>query len=619
MKKKMEFIDEQRNDDKLYIGEDSKNETHVKVPHKSSGIGVKVLSVFLCASLFITMFAVFNSNYLDIFRSLFTTEEPSTIETIQNVSSEEQFIIPEDIIKLEIDMGEQDFSQGDLNIPLNEVSFEHSTAYLDAGNSTRLRYSKAPIEADVSDLTWVSSDSSVLAVSNLGTVTGVSQGEAVVSLYSLKYDVRASCTIYVQEVETETEGQTVIPADREDETGFFTPPEEDDDGQISNNISNISSINPSSEISSQITQVSSENSSFAPSVTVSQIQSQIISEISSEVLSSVSSNVSSVASFEASTVTSNSSVSSFTSSQSTSSASTSDASTIANRLIKVKQNDGTYVAVTVLDYLMYNTAVEMDARFSDEAVKAQIAAIYTYYIIYNMSSGASYATMEGSRTFKFNEDGSVDFSKPKYHWPERDGSFDRLRRLCMEVLGQAVLYNGKGACTTFSHVNRGVTQASSPFWGSEKISYLTIVDSPWDKEADAWKSVRTIDKDTVYQKLVELFGEENLTIAPEYWFYEIARDVPDEGYINYVTIGSKTVSGYKIRSKFSFRSNCFFVEYNKETETFTFTVYGNGHGIGLSQEGAEGMAKDGYTWDEILMHYFPGTKIAYKEPTFYQG
>lgn len=603
-----------------FIPEKPEKENKVKVPDKSAGLGVKILSVFLAGVFFATMLGVFDNNYREIILSIFSGNEPKVTETLENVSSsEEHFIIPESTVKLKIDAGQQNFYTGDENTPLNDVSFNLETAYIDAGESTRLSYNKAPEEADISDLTWVSSDSAVLAVSNLGTVTGVSEGEAVISLYSKKYDVSASCTIYVKAVD---EKLTDKPSENENETGFFVPPEDDDDGDISNNIQNLSSINLPSKVSSEESIASSEISSVAPNVSVSQISSvissQVVSPISSAVSSSASIISSSVSSAIESTVTSLPVSSSNNSSENTSSTPANDAEVLANKYIKVKQNNGTYVAVTILDYLMYNTAVEMDARYSDEAIKAQIATIYTYYIIYNMSKGASYATMEGDRVFRFNQDGTVDFSKPKYHWPEKDGSFERLKGLCMEVLGQAVLYNGKGACTTFSHMNRGASQASSPYWGSEKIPYLTIVDSPWDKEAEGCERVRTMDKAAVYSNLAELVGEENLTAEPQYWFYEVARDVPEEGYVDYVTIGTKTVSGYKIRSKFSFRSNCFFAEYDAETETFTFTVYGNGHGIGFSQEGAEGMAKDGYKWDEILMHYYPGTKIQYKEPTFYE-
>ncbi len=599
-------MDEVPQKDDIFMEDGKKS----KVRKKHNGTGVKIISVILAVALLTTMFAFANTNYRNIFFSLFSGE---TQETFENVpSSEEKSAIPSDVIELEIDQSMPDYSQGDANIPLGEIAFDIDSAYLDTGESSRLKYTKVPEEADISDLKWVSSDPSVLAVSNMGTITGISEGKSTVSIYSLKYNVKTSCTIYVRQSEVEEPEE--IPPSSDDETGLFKPPEGDDDGDISNDISHTASVNSpsySSQVQSQVSsQAPSEEPSVAPSITVSEVFSNVSSVITSSEVSEILSsgeNSSATSSEEAS-----SNISSNTSNPE-------QIAQLANKLIKVKHNNGTYVAVTVFDYLVFNTSGEMDARYSDESVKAQIVCIYTYYIIYNMSKGASYASMERDRVFKFNDDGTVDFSKPKYHWPERNGSWERLQRLCLEVIGQAVMYNGKGACATFSHANRGMSQASSPYWGSEKIPYLTIVDSPWDELAEGWERIRTIDKDTVYDKLSELVGEENLTMEPQYWFYELARDVPDEGYIDYITIGAKTVSGYKLRSKFSFRSNCIFAEYDAENEIFTFTVYGNGHGIGYSQEGGEGMAKAGYKWDEILMHYFPGTDITYKEPVFYEG
>lgn len=607
--KKRDFMEEKPQKDNGFIenGEKSKS----KNGEGRTGAGVQIISVVLALSLLVAMFSF--TNYKNLFKSLFSQGDAQ--ETIENVSSEEEpFDIPSDVLKLEIDQSLPDYSQGDASIPLGEISFNITSAYLDTGESSRLQYKKVPEEADVSDLKWVSSDPAVLVVSNMGTITGISEGKAIVSVYSLKYNVRTSCTIYVRQ--SEIKEPEIIPPSSDDESGLFTPPEgDDDDSDISNDISNIVSINSpasSSEVSSKepSSDPSSEISSIAPSVSVS----EIFSNVSSVITSSEVSEILSSGGGESSTITSEES-----SSTSSNTSNPEEIAELANKLIKVKHNNGTYVAVTVFDYLVFNTSGEMDARYSDESVKAQIVCIYTYYIIYNMSKGASYASMERDRVFKFNDDGTVDFSKPKYHWPERNGSFQRLQRLCLEVIGQAVMYNGKGACATFSHANRGMSQASSPYWGSEKIPYLTIVDSPWDTQISDWERVRTIDKDTVYEKLAEIVGEENLTAEPKYWFYEVARDVPEEGYIDYITIGAKTFSGYKLRSKFSFRSNCIFAEYDEETEIFTFTVYGNGHGIGYSQEGGEGMAKAGYKWDEILMHYFPGTDLQYKEPVFYEG
>lgn len=256
---------------------------------------------------------------------------------------------------------------------------------------------------------------------------------------------------------------------------------------------------------------------------------------------------------------------------------------------------------------------ELNSTFADEALKAQAVTVYTYYVLYNMSGGANYATSPQT-TIPLKADGSVDFSDVYDQFSPSDGSFDRLRSLCRSVMGQAVLYEGQPICAVFSASNRGVSQCNSPYWSSYIFPYLVRVDSPWDVSSPGYETVRTKTKDQVESVLSGLVSGAALPEDPADWFREMERDVPDEGYVLYVTIGEKTISGGTMRTKFGLRSSCFFVTYDPETETFTFTVRGYGHGIGMSQWGADGMAKDGHTYQQIVTHYYQNTTVGYYPP-----
>ena len=89
------------------------------------------------------------------------------------------------------------------------------------------------------------------------------------------------------------------------------------------------------------------------------------------------------------------------------------------------------------------------------------------------------------------------------------------------------------------------------------------------------------------------------------WFGDIGKS--DSGSVLTAVVGGKAVSGSDIRSALSLRSANFDVAYSDGT--FTFTVRGYGHGIGMSQYGAHYMAMQGKTYKEILLHYYPGCKI----------
>ena len=92
---------------------------------------------------------------------------------------------------------------------------------------------------------------------------------------------------------------------------------------------------------------------------------------------------------------------------------------------------------------------------------------------------------------------------------------------------------------------------------------------------------------------------------PSAWFGTPVLD--DSGRVASIPVGSETLTGAQVRALFSLRSAAFTVTYG--SGAFTFTVTGSGHGVGMSQYGADGMARAGKTAAEILQYFFPGTEL----------
>ncbi|MCC8110760.1 MAG: hypothetical protein LIO74_03800 [Ruminococcus sp.] len=86
-------------------------------------------------------------------------------------------------------------------------------------------------------------------------------------------------------------------------------------------------------------------------------------------------------------------------------------------------------------------------------------------------------------------------------------------------------------------------------------------------------------------------------------------DVSDAETVLDVTVAGQVLTWQQLRSVLSLRSAAFTVEYDENSDTFTFSTKGYGHGVGMSQYGANAMAKSGSTWEEILLYYYPGTTI----------
>ena len=223
--------------------------------------------------------------------------------------------------------------------------------------------------------------------------------------------------------------------------------------------------------------------------------------------------------------------------------------------------------------------------FHKEAVKAQAVAAYTYIKYYNAAgSPASVPTKTASSATK---------------------------NAVAEVLGQAIYYGGKYAFTPYSACSAGMTAASHEVW-TGYFPYLVAVESIYDpiaahKDYETSYSLEKIK--TLLEDFTGLTFDEN---DAENWF--VIDETAAGGYVLKITVngieGSKTLTGRQIRENllsFGLKSHAFTVSY--ADGVFTFVTNGYGHGVGLSQTGANGYAQNGWSYLEILAHYYPGTTV----------
>ena len=170
--------------------------------------------------------------------------------------------------------------------------------------------------------------------------------------------------------------------------------------------------------------------------------------------------------------------------------------------------------------------------------------------------------------------------------------------------GEILTYNGEVALTVFhAQTGGGKTENSSDVWGGN-LPYLVSVESE-EKDAPGFYSSCDVAFDEFCQKLTKenplakIDGPEDIG--------EIKKS--EGGDVKEITIGGVVFGGPKIRSLFSLRSSCFTVTANEKN--VHFEVSGYGHGVGMSQYGANTMALEGYDYKDILTHYYSGTVIDY--------
>lgn len=224
---------------------------------------------------------------------------------------------------------------------------------------------------------------------------------------------------------------------------------------------------------------------------------------------------------------------------------------------------------------------EMGSDWNDEAIKAQAVAAYTV-LRYSKENGITQTLAAKS------------------------GYDSRIKKLVKSVEGLVCTYDGAVINAVFCASTAGCTADSANVWGGS-LPYLKSVDSKYDAAYDPNYGVtKTLSKSQV-KTILEKEGVK-LSNKPSNWIKVISNY--NGKYVGSVSIdGKKTLTGARIRSIMGLKSAAFTVKYSKGN--FIFTTYGYGHGVGMSQWGAQFYAsKGGYKFDQILKHYYRGIRIS---------
>lgn len=265
--------------------------------------------------------------------------------------------------------------------------------------------------------------------------------------------------------------------------------------------------------------------------------------------------------------------------------------------VKIKIGDD-IVEDTVEEYLIGVTAAEISPTYELEAIKAQMVAAHTYAINKYGESGPYPADPCVFQAY-INKEGRKEKYKDNFNEYEQI-----LKDIAASVVDKIIVYDDKPIVAAFHSMSGGVTKSSEEVWGSF-VPYLTSTDS----------SVETTLQNYTTQKIKNITESYNL-IKSKY----AEAQMPQE-HNNIIKIVSKTESGYvknaqifgvelpgsKIRSIFGLPSSDFSVSI--DNCDIIFTCKGNGHGVGMSQQGANELAKQGKTYEEILCHYYNGVSI----------
>ena len=266
-----------------------------------------------------------------------------------------------------------------------------------------------------------------------------------------------------------------------------------------------------------------------------------------------------------------------------------------NMIIRVKRKDDTIDEVPFEQYIIGVLAGEMPINFELEALKAQAVASRSYVMkkmAYNKDNDYDVVDTVDNQVY-------LDTKYLQETWKDNyTENINKLKQAVLETKGQYLEYNEEVVEAFFFSTSSGKTENSIEVFGVD-AEYLKSVDSSWDAE------VSPVFTSNNYFTLAEFCNKLSITCSNKLNINII--NTTSTGRIKQIKINNKTYTGEKIRELLSLRSSFFSI--NQNGTNITVTTKGYGHGVGMSQYGALGMAKAGYTYDEILKHYYNGVEI----------
>ncbi|MDE6726843.1 MAG: SpoIID/LytB domain-containing protein [Oscillospiraceae bacterium] len=368
------------------------------------------------------------------------------------------------------------------------------------------------------------------------------------------------------------------------------------------------------ELTEKAEESSASSSESVPDVIgtapISSSESKPVESSSSSTSSSNSSSSTSTSSSTSNT-TSTRSLSSTVSSSSTSSSSSSTSSdpdipavpatpttpggNPADEILRVSDN---YVEVSgnAVDIITQIVENEIGSTFAPEAIKAQAVTAYTYVKYHNLHGNAPFCYLKESTN-------------------------NSVRTLVESVIGECIYYDDELIQAVYFASSAGCTLASKDVWGGD-LPYLQSVYCELDEQYDPnYGRKKTFSADDIKQRV---YNNANIALSgdPANWF-TIENRISGK-WVNEITIGGQNyfidkdgdtlkATGRRFREiimEYDIRSSAFDIEYNESTQEFTITTYGYGHGVGLSQNGANNLAKYwGWDYKKILTFYFQGTEV----------
>jgi len=260
--------------------------------------------------------------------------------------------------------------------------------------------------------------------------------------------------------------------------------------------------------------------------------------------------------------------------------------------------DSRRITVSWSEYLTGVLAAEIAPDTEPEALKAQAVAAHTYALFRLQRGDTLTDDPETCQGYWSDEERRAAWGE---NYAQRQA---RLSQAADSVVNEVLLYDGAPILAAYHALSPGKTESAATVWG-KKLAYLPSVAADGDLLSPQLETTLTLTQAEFLEQSAKLDGA-NLKRTARKWVGKATKTA--SGFVQKIRIGDAAFSGMQVRAAFDLPSPFFTL--TQSDSTFTFVVRGRGHGVGMSQNSADFMARQGSDYKEILAHFYPGAVLA---------
>lgn len=258
------------------------------------------------------------------------------------------------------------------------------------------------------------------------------------------------------------------------------------------------------------------------------------------------------------------------------------------------------------EYLYGVVSSEMPVKYEIEALKAQAVVARTYTIYQITHSNGKHNNAEICDNYACCQAWiSKEDRLAKWDKSEAENNWQKIVNAVNSTQGKVITYNGDVIDAFFHSNSGGITETASNVWGGQNFPYLQSVETSGEDEYSEYNSEVELSKDEIINKLKEKHSEIEINFEEN----DVIKilEFTESGRVKTIRFGNIEIAGTEARTILGLKSTNF--NFEIRDNSVVFFVKGYGHGVGMSQTGADSLAKQGSNYEEIIKHFYSNVEI----------